>query len=115
VSAATEQSAAHRADAEACMNGADEKTIATLRYGQREELRITAIDRYGKRTIKLRSWFMAKDGQYRPGKDGMRIQADVVDDVLQRSLRQRRVSAPDVEINTLRERCNFAHNPIQQV
>lgn len=97
------------------MNGADEKTIATLRYGQREELRITAIDRYGKRTIKLRSWFMAKDGQYRPAKMACEPKPMSSTMFCRRLLRQRRVSPPDVEINTLRERCNFAHNPIQQV
>jgi hypothetical protein len=62
---------------------ADEKILARLRRGQREELRISVVDRNGKRTIRLRSWFIAKDGQFRPGKDGMHIRADIVDDVLQ--------------------------------
>lgn len=60
-----------------------DRTIATLRHGSREELRITVTEQNGRRTINFRSWFKAKDGQFRPGKDGMRIRAEIVDDVLE--------------------------------
>jgi hypothetical protein len=55
--------------------------IATLRRGRREELRVTAIDHNGHRTIRIRSWFLARDGTYRPGKEGISFKADVAADL----------------------------------
>lgn len=58
--------------------------VATIRTSPRDEIRVTtAIDSKGRRTIKIRAWYLAEDGSYRPGKDGMQIRAGVIDRVMQ--------------------------------
>ncbi|MEW6630316.1 MAG: hypothetical protein AB1440_05560 [Pseudomonadota bacterium] len=62
--------------------------VATIRTSPKDELRITAIvDSKGRRTINIRSWFLAADGSYRPSKDGLQIKTGVVKEVVTALLR----------------------------
>ncbi|TGP55769.1 hypothetical protein EN868_11645 [Mesorhizobium sp. M2D.F.Ca.ET.225.01.1.1] len=59
----------------------NEETIAKIPHGRNEEIRVSVIEKNGKRSLKLRVWFM-KDGELRPGSNGMQIRFEAMREIM---------------------------------
>lgn len=60
-----------------------ERLLATIPKNRREEIRITRSAFNGHEFVQLRVWFRADDGEMRPGKAGISIRPNQVDEVVE--------------------------------
>ena len=58
------------------------EVLALIPRNNRNKLRITREHHRGHSFVSLREWFVSRDGELRPGKMGMTIQPDELDDVI---------------------------------
>ncbi len=55
--------------------------VAHVNKNAREELRVTLMEYKGHKLCTLRIFYLASDGKMRPGKDGVAIKVDKIDDL----------------------------------
>ena len=61
------------------VDSSDPDLLAEIPLGGRNVLRVTRENERGHEIVNLRVWFTSRDGEARPGKDGVAIPADTAD------------------------------------
>lgn len=69
-----------------------DQLVATIRKNSRGELRVTLSEFNGLRLVNQHVWFEAEDGTMRPGKAGVAIRVDHLDEMIE-SFQAARIAA----------------------